>query len=291
MSFLIDILAVEVLGVKNSIVKRGRKGLGSFIGLVFYLGFGVAVGFGASRLFTWLHGMLSDYPLLLGAIEANILSGATIGAFILMLMSGMKYTYEKLFESGDTAFLLSNPIPARTVFGSKFLISYGFNWLMGFSVGLSTYYGYAHATGQPLIYLTALLGYSLAALMFHSIVSLVLLMIMRYLPTKTLKQVFIVLTAGLGIGIVLFSQLMSSRLGEGIGSEMDVIERLGMGNLWGFDFLPHTWVLKASLIPEGGLVPGLVAGLVPLVLVSGLLVLVTIMVSERTFLAGWGSAG
>jgi len=136
------------------------------------------------------------------------------------------------------------------------------------------------------LYVLAILGLSLVLLVAHSLVTFLLLLAMRHLPGRKMKQLFIASSAVLGVLIVLVSQLASSQLAR-VEDPTEILEAMGKGQLERTWYLPSTWMVNAvlGLSPEYGLDP-LPYGVA---LVGAALGFSSLAVgaSGRWFLAGW----
>jgi len=277
--------------LKSLLTPSGKKGLKSRLGLIagiiLYLALGVAVGYGSLRLFDYISTNLGSVPELAAAIEINALNAVALFMTILVFMTGIQTTYKSIYESDDIGFLMAQPVPAQAIFFSKFVSSYVSLAALAIVYGLPAHLGYGIATGAgATFYLLSLVNLALLLLVAHAMVTFLLLVAMRYLPGRRMKQLFIAVTAIFGVVIVLISQVLSSRLSH-TGDPFELLEAIGRGQLERTWYLPSTWMVNAVLgaIPKYGLNP--LPYQIALVVIAFGLSALSVKVSRSWFLAGW----
>lgn len=266
-----------------------KSRLGLLAGVLLYLALGGASGYGTFRLFDYVRAALGQVPGLAAAIELNVLSGVSLFMTIMVLMTGIQTTYKSIYESDDIGFLIAQPVPVQAIFVSKFVSSYVSLAALAMVFGVPAYLGYGVALGAGAsFYLLALAGIALLLLVTHSVVTFLLLVAMRHLPGRKMKQLFIAFTAIFGVLIVLLSQLASSRLSQ-TTDHIQLLETLGKGQLERTWYLPSTWMVNAVLgaSPEYGLNP--LPYRIALVVAALGLSALAIRASGSWFLAGWAA--
>lgn len=236
----------------RSVIPRGGK-IGSkkawllLLGGVGYLAFGVALGYGAFRLFDYMNLAFSGMPGLIHNVTLNVLAGCALFAILMVLVTGLQVTYRTVYESDDIGFLLIQPVPSAAVFASKFLTSYLDLVTIGAVFAIPPWIGWGVANGAgALYYLYAVLGFLLLLLLTHGIVTLLLLVAMRYIPGRKMKQLFITCSALSGVIFVIVTQLFSSKMGQVQDPSallMDISAN-PFAKIW---YFPSTWMVNAVL--------------------------------------------
>ncbi len=267
-----------------------KRTLGIVVSILFFVGIVFGFYYGSFRLFTYVQSALGFVPGLADAVGLNILNGVALFSLVMVFMTGLQTTYKTIYESDDIGFLLMQPIPVQSVFLAKFVISYAVLAALVLGLGLPEWIGWGHATGAGFwFHIVAFLGFSLFLLLAHSILSLVLLVAMRYLPTRKMKQVFIAVSAVGGVVVVLVSQILGAKVSDmgSPGSQEALLRQIGASGLGGVWYLPSTWLVRAVLgtIPRFGIDyrPYFAALCLGAVLSAWL----TVRVSSRTYLTGW----
>lgn len=268
--------------------KRGMKmRLATVAGVILYLGLALAVGYGALKLFRYVEASLAFLPPFRMAVEVNILNGVTLFVLMMVFLTGMQVTYKTMYESDDIGFLMAQPVPVRSIFTAKFITSYSSLAAIAAAFGLPAWVGYGFAVRAGLrFYLVATSSLAMLLLTAHSAVSLLLLVAMRHLPGRKMKQLFIGASAIFGVLVVLVTQILSSRL-QRTDDPSKMLEMIGKGQLAATWYLPSTWMVNSALglIPEFGLssVPNALA----LLVLAAALSLASVKASGSHFMAGW----
>jgi hypothetical protein len=137
-------------------------------------------------------------------------------------------------------------------------------------------------------YVMVMLSFMLLLLLIHGAIALLLLLAMRYLPGAKLKRLFVALAAIVGMLVVLWSQLMSSRLSSS-ENPMGMLMRIESENLFGRWYLPTTWCVNSILgmLDRFGVKAYQYA--VPLACSALAVAWLAVKVSNRAYFAGWSS--
>lgn len=290
MDTLALLLKYQWIQTKNSLKDRKAK-LRTLFVIAMVLGLAIFIGRGLSQLFTYMDTSFAELPGLARTIEASILSLLCLGVFFLILTSGLKMVYERTFESDDLVFLLSSPVSAKAVFASKLLGSFFYN-LQGSAIFiLPAWIAYGLNNSAPVaFYPAAIVAVVLGALLVHSLLALLILLIMRFVPSARLKKIFIALSSMAALVIVFVSQIISSKMAQDqMQNPMVFLQQVGEWGIGKNPYLPHLWMSRFALsfLPSFNYSPW--ANGLPLVLVSLGLCYLAITLSGSFFLAGWGT--
>lgn len=280
--------------LKSLALGRGRtmrQRIGAASLALLWIILGCALGYGTWRLFGYLGDVFGAAPDFRAAVEINLLNASNLFVLTMAILTGMQMTYRTVYESPDVGFLLCQPVPARAVFGAKFLSSFialaAMTVPWGFPVWLA--FGAARGLGAGFYLLTAA-AFLLLLMVCHGVISLVLIAAMRFLPGRKLKQLFIAFSAIFGILTVLVSQMLSARLSQS-GDPTAIIESLGRGQLAAMWYLPATWMTRAVLGCLRGFGVSGTGGWAALVGLSALSSYASFSLSEKWYLAGWAGRG
>lgn len=278
-----DLRALNSSGGKGD----SKKASLPYLQLAGYLIFGVALGYGSFRLFHYLNTSLAALPGLIDGIAVNILAGLALFAVLMVLVTGLQVIYKTVYESDDIGFLLIQPVPVPAVFMSKFITSYLFLLSIGAAFGIPPWIGYGIANGAtPSFYVYSVLGFLLLLLLAHGLVTLILLVAMRYIRGRKMKQLFIVCSALVGVVFVIITQMFSSRMSQ-TNDLADMLKQVSASQLAKTWYLPSTWAVNAvlSTYPRFGLNGAPYA--LALVGTSLGVAAIALWVSGRWYLTGW----
>lgn len=290
MSSLALLIRYQWLQTKNSLREPKAK-MKVLLVVAVWIALAFTIGRGIYGVFTYLDEAAVELPGLVRTIEASVLSLLCLGVFFLILTTGLKILYERIFESGDLPFLLSNPISTRTVFAAKFMGSFVYNFLTAAMFILPAWIAYGvKNSASAAFYIAAILAVVLGALLIHSVLALLILLIMRFVPSARLKQLFIGLSSVAALLIVIGSQMMNTRMmQEQLQDPMVFLEQVGQWGIGNNPYLPHLWMSRFALsfLPSFDYSPW--ANGLPLVLTTLILGYLAINLSGSFFLAGWGT--
>lgn len=284
------LLRYQWVQAKNSLKDRKAR-LRALLALAVVLGLAVFIGSGLHKLFTYIDTSLPESPGIARTIEASILSLLCLSVAFLILASGLKTIYERTFESDDLVFLLSNPISAKAVFAAKLFGSFLYNLQGALIFIVPGWIAYGVKSSAPVaFYLAAIAGAILGALLVHSVLALLILVIMRFVPSARLKQIFIALSSMAALLIVFVSQIISLKTTQDqMQDPMVLLQQVGEWGIGKNPYLPHLWMSRFALsfLPSFNYSPW--ANGLPLCLVSLGLCYAAIALSGSFFLAGWGT--
>ncbi len=279
------------MDIKSSFGKGRRVGfknvLKFWLGPALFLLLGAGAGYGSYRLFLFIEDIASALPGLGDLVSLNLFNGLTMYVLLFVFLSGLQITFRTLYESDDIGFLLAQPVPARSVFVSKFIsVFFALTPLvMVFTVPEWFAWGYVNGAGAS-FYVMVVLSTLALLLLVYSLLVLILLLVMRFLPGARLKRLFVVLGSLLGLLIVLSSQLLSSRM-TSVGDTVELLQKLGSLDLSKTWYLPTTWAINTILgTLERFHVSPWGYGL-PLVVFAGTLAQVATKAAENWYFVGW----
>jgi hypothetical protein len=292
------ILAAEFRQFLNGSVGTGarrgkiRKLLKSWGGYVMLLAIAVFIGRGVYKFAAGMNAALVDYPDIARLIWVNLLSAASLAVFVMLFMTGVSVVYQSLYEAGDVKFLLGTPAPVGAVVGAKLVMSLVTNLLTILPFLYPVWIGFGAASHAPVsFYFLVLLSQLLAAAMFTSFVALVVMVIMRYIPSPKMRQVILVGSLVIGFAVFAASQAFSAAMSRRNGLSFEDIARVAQGvNLGRAAWLPHVWMLKTALLTMPGYGYSVWTSLVPLAAAAALIGWAAIALSARAFVGGWTHA-
>jgi len=269
-----------------------RKFLKSWGGYVFLLAIAIFIGRGVYKFAAGMNAALADYPDIARLIWVNLLSAASLTVFVMLFMTGVSVVYQSLYEAGDVKFLLGTPAPVGAVVGAKLVMSLVTNLFAILPFLCPVWVGFGAASHAPAsFYVLVFLSQLLAAAMFTSFVALVVMAIMRYIPSPKMRQVILVGSLVIGFMIFAVTQALSAAMSRNDGLSFEDIARIAQGvNLGRAAWLPHVWMLKTALLTMPGYGYSVSTSLLPLAAAAVLISWAAIALSSRAFVGGWTHA-
>lgn len=292
MRMLMSLKKWQLHMLKNNVWHGGRDRRKLIMQVVGIAGFAALIFSGSLALFRSLSDLtVGAPPGVLATLQMGLLSSVALGMLIFLFMTGLRSINDVLFQADDLAFLLAQPIPSRAIFAAKFLDAYNVSLAYVGPVALSVWIAFgvaneAPALFYPLVVMTGLCG----VLLYHSVVVMLLLVIMRFVPGQLMKQLLLVL-AGLGaITIVLASQVFASRaVQESLQDPLALFETVGRWGLDSISFLPHVWITKAILLPLPSFDYSWVESVLPLAIAAFGMSALSISLAGHLYAQGWAS--
>ncbi|MCL6450078.1 MAG: hypothetical protein K6T75_02140 [Acetobacteraceae bacterium] len=288
---LLLLLTVAVWGWRNALFRRARGGRAlPGGGALILLLLTAAVALGSFRLLSLAQRMFAPQPEVFALARAALLTNAAMGSLLFMFMLGVRDVYDSLYQSPDLPFLLAAPLRPGSVYLARLLgtaaVSLGAALPVGFGAVLGAG---ASAHAAPWYYLSSALALALAAVLFCSLASLLILALMRLVSTRRLRQALLSLSLLASLAFVFLTQWAATLVGEGSWADpVRAASRL-MATVKA-RWLPHGWLARAWLGPLEGRPGALASGLVALAAGAGLCLALSWWASEHAWLAGWGRA-
>jgi len=276
-------------GARRSKIRKLVKSWGGYVVL---LAIAVFIGRGVYKFAAGMNTALADYPDIARMIWVNLLSAASLTVFVMLFMTGVSVVYQSLYEAGDVKFLLGTPAPVGAVVGAKLVMSLVTNLFAVLPFLYPVWIGFGAASHAPVsFYVLVLLSQLLAVAMFTSLVALVVMVIMRYIPSPKMRQVILVGSLVVGFTIFAVTQALSAAMSRNNGLSFEDIARVAQGvNLGRAAWLPHVWMLKTALLTVPGYGYSVWTSLVPLAGATALIGWAAIALSARAFVGGWTHA-
>lgn len=267
-----------------------KKKFGALVQIGVLIWVASMIGVGTSKAVVFARDAFAGYPDLLSMIELNLLSSVSLAGFVMLLMTGIREIYASFYESKDLSYLLSTPLRVEAVFSARLIKSIltGFVLLMPFIGAVWIGYGAAYRLGV-LYYPVALISLLLVSAMFTALSSLLVMLIMRFVPGQRMKQVVLVTSLAVSAVFVFVVQYVSSRANTP-GDTLALLEASGRWRLGKMDYLPHVWMAKTLLVFTGRFEYSLLESLVPLAAVSLISIFTAGVLARYTFLTGWSSS-
>ena len=149
--------------------------------------------------------------------------------------------------AGEIGFLMAQPVPVTSVFSAKFTMAYINACAISFPFSVPVWVGYGVINHVPAgFYLLTFIGYFLIMLIVHSTVSMLILVAMRYLPGRKMKQLFVAFSAVAGLLIVFASQYFSSQVARHTDPN-ELFMQIAEARLADSWHLPSTWYVNFVL--------------------------------------------
>ena len=283
------ILKYDLLAMRNSLIQGGlKKALPGSIGILVTLMLAFFIGSGGYKMTRLTRTILASNPELMYTTEFNLIAGASLGIFVLLLLAGFKVIYQNFYDSEDLFFLLATPLSSTSVFGVKFLHSFNQNLLLLLPFTGALWVGYGLGVEAPVAYyIIAFLTLLLANAIFTALSSLLLLLISGLVSSQKLKQFLTVGSMLLVLVIILGSQYYSSLTMRMRVEPDSLLEVVTACNIGATALLPHIWITKSLLLTIHGFAFSFVESLLPLILLTLIMVLATLSLARRSFISGW----
>ncbi len=283
------ILKYDLLAMRNSLIQGGlKKALPGSIGILVTLMLAFFIGSGGYKMTRLTRTILDSNPEMMYATEFNLIAGASLAIFVLLLLTGFRVIYQNFYESEDLFFLLATPLSTGSIFGVKFLHSFNQNLLMLLPFTGALWVGYGLGVeAPPIYYLLAFLTLLLANAIFTALASLLLLLISGLVSSQKMKQFLTVGSMLFVLVIVLASQYYSSlsmRMRVEPGSLLEVVAGWNSGAT---SLLPHIWISKSLLLTIPGFSFSFTESLLPLILLTLVMTLAALALARRSFISGW----
>jgi len=246
-----------------------------------------AIYSGFYRVLTYLR----EVPLLGPILVVKLLSMVFLTFLAMLIFSNVITSFSTVYFSFDLPFLLSTPLPFRSIFGIKFLeTSIYSSWMvvLAFSPFLLAY-GKTYSL-KFLFYLQVifvLIPFLVAAAGVGVIFSLIL---MHFFPTRKTRDILLILAVFSGGGLyLLFRFLRPERLvkPEAMGSVLNYLAMIRAPTL---KFLPSFWITQAVAFATYGDFLGYIQFFSIIFLVAIALVLISLLLASRTYYSNWAAA-
>ncbi|MEA4882448.1 MAG: hypothetical protein VB144_02090 [Clostridia bacterium] len=292
------ILGAELRQIWNATVhgdarkKRSNRLIKAIFGYAVILAVMVGLGVGSHKLSSAISRGLTGYPDLARVIGVNLLAAMSMTVFIMLFMTGVSVVHSALYEAGDLKFLLAAPVPVGSVVSAKLVIALVTNLMAIIPFVYPIWAGYGAGMGAPaLFYFASLLSMVMAAVLFTAVVAMIVMLIMRYIPSQKMKQLILVGSLVMGFAFVLVSQVFSAYMSRSNG--IDFVAMAQSAGKWGLDkiaWMPHVWVVKTALLGTPGFRFSVWESILPLAAVSLGSFAMAARLATTAFLGGWSSS-
>lgn len=284
-------------GIKNialSLLRGDRSRRGSLLSLAMMVVLGYLVFRGMAGFLVYIRQNLAGLPNrehLWRAVCLNLATSLSLASLLFLFMTALGTAIATLLEGKGVEFLLSQPIPARTVFAVKFAeaLAAMMASLAPFILPSWLALGTVVRAGTG-FYLMVILSLLCGAILFLGPAAIILLMVTRFLARQRIRQAAMSLSLLAGLVFVIGLQLLNSLAARSsLGNRI----LLGHARIWsaaGTSFLPHVWMARAPLAALSWIGLRLANTALPLVLVSTLMYLAAVATAERLYLVGWSTA-
>lgn len=193
-----------------------------------------------------------------------------------------------LYLSNDMEFLLAAPVPMRSVFLAKFITTLLGNSGLYLLIGLPALVGFGQGLGyNPIYYVLLPFVPLLLAMIPVGLGGLLVILLVRYMPARRLREILTVVGALIGASFYLISQLANVR-----NSEIGGTVAAGGSRLLRYidtPYLPSTWAGQALVSAGQSNWAGLALNL-GLLLVAGVSIFtISLLVAEEMYYSGWSN--
>jgi len=217
--------------------------------------------------------------------------------FIFILFSGIATTLYVLYMSKDLELLLSLPISYRTIFIYKYIEALVVNSYLFFIIFLPFLIAYGVTSHIPFIY------YPVMLIIFASTVSiptslgvLMGMVAARYINPSKAREIFAIVGGLLGLVIWLTSQILP-RYMNNLVPELKLTETANIEQqllaIFEKPFLkifPSTWSSGSLFYIHNGYYDRFAINFILITVVSGLLMFICIVLSQKIYYTGWSGA-
>lgn len=277
-------------GGKSSKVGRIARNI---VGYLVILAVAVFIGRGAYNITAGLSEELAAYPNVVRTVCVNLMSGLSLGIFIMLFMTGVSVVYQTLYDSGDLKFLLSTPTPAASVVAAKLMVALVRNLMAIVPFMYPIWVGYGAGSGASVsFYIMSLLAIFLAALLFTAVVAILVMLVMRNVPTQRMRQIIMIGSLAVAFIFVVAFQVFNAKMARSNGLNVAELAQTaqgwGLGKTW---YLPHVWVVKTALLTTSEFGFSFAESFLPLAVAAVGSFAGVIGLSTKAFLAGWSAAG
>jgi ABC-2 type transport system permease protein len=260
------------------------------IGL-FFAGFGIAciVGFVLFLSIMMLKFLRSpelaqyvtDVTPFLESFPTLIVSGATSG----ILLTSFSVLLQALYLAGDMDFLMSTPLPVRSIFVAKMIQALLPNFLIMCAFALPVLYGLGISSGYSIVYypmvLVVLAVLTLAA---AGLAGLLVMVAARFFPARRIAEVL-----GFVIGTTFFVFSQSSRLMRFDVSDQQFASMLALTTRFNQPWSPLAWAGQGLVaLGKGEWLTGIGLMVVVLLLAGGVFY-GSLVAAEGLYYTGWSS--
>jgi ABC-2 type transport system permease protein len=262
----------------GSIITLGMLLVG--LGLTLLAGWGITNTLNSPRLAAEVAKTASgiDFPTLLAALPSALM----LGILVLATLSSIGGAISALFFSNDLEFLLTAPIPVRSVFIAKLVESLVGQYLLLLFLAVMPLIGYGLALGYGLAYFLILPLIVLATpLMPTALGAFLAVLILRIVPARRAREILGVFGSLVGFGCYFGSQLLT---------RSTVVQEIGGNAAWitNLDrpYLPNAWAGRALRGVGAGDWRGL--GYALIYIAAALLIFYGgALLTERMYHSGW----
>lgn len=193
-----------------------------------------------------------------------------------------------LYLSNDLEFLLAAPVPMRSVFLAKFITTLLGNLGIYLLIGLPALVGFGQGLGyNPVYYVLLPIVPLLLAMIPVGLGGLLVMLLVRYIPARRLREVLTVIGALIGASFYLITQLANVR-NNPVGGTIAA----GSSRLLRYidtPFLPSTWAGQALVSAGRSDWSGLALNLGQLAVAGIGIFTVSLLVAEEMYYSGWSN--
>lgn len=249
---------------------------------------GMALAFALSwMLLTFLRSprladFIGDTGSLLASIPVMVLTAVCIGA----LLTSFGVLLQALYLAGDMDFLLSAPLPIRSIFLTKLLQAILPNLGLVLVFALPVLFGLGASGGYSFIYYPlVVVTLALITLAVAGLASLLVMAVVRIFPARRVAEVL-----GFLVAIITLVLSQSGQFANSFDlSEQQANQALGMVQRFNTPWSPLTWAGRGLVdIGEGRWLLGGLLALLTIAVTAGIFA-ICLAAAERLYYSGWAS--
>ncbi len=234
---------------------------------------------------------LDRYPEFRAAVVFTMMALLFMALTVMLIFSNAILSLGSLFRTPETAFLLSVPIPAGSVYAYKVIEGLIFSSWAFMVMGMPPMIAYGLSVSAPwTYYLGILLFFAPFTLMTAAAGTLVGFLVTAMVPRQRGRLVAWVVGSLLVVVLLLGLRLMAAYRGTNVFTEAGMDDVLGKLAFLRNRYVPHFWMTRGLLMLGAGRTTDAVLPLAAMASTSAFVLLLGDFVARRSYAAAWSVA-